>query len=74
MNWEAVTCRGAAKPVKDLLATDQCIRCPAPARVRVVLVSGTQIDFCMHDYRQHEVALFTQGATVHQALSFPEGQ
>jgi ribosomal protein S14 len=38
-------------------ATDRCDRCGAQAHVRVRLDGGSQLMFCGHHFRQHEVRL-----------------
>lgn len=47
-----------------LSATDRCVRCGAQAYVRVRIASGTTLDFCKHDYEQHEPKLAETGAVV----------
>ena len=40
-----------------LTAADRCDRCGAQALVRVYLEGGSQLQFCGHHFRQHEVRL-----------------
>ncbi|CAB4342167.1 MAG: hypothetical protein F2839_05650 [Actinobacteria bacterium] len=40
-----------------LTASDRCDRCGAKARVRVYLDGGSELLFCSHHFREHEVRL-----------------
>jgi hypothetical protein len=40
-----------------LTAEDRCDRCGAAAMVRVQLSGGTDLLFCSHHFREHEVRL-----------------
>ena len=40
-----------------LTAEDRCDRCGAAAMVRVALAGGTELLFCSHHFREHEVRL-----------------
>jgi hypothetical protein len=41
----------------ELSGTDRCDRCGAQAYVRIVLTSGTDLQFCGHHWSRHEEAL-----------------
>jgi hypothetical protein len=47
-----------------LTASDRCDRCGAPAYVRVILVSGSELLFCAHHARAHETRLREVAATI----------
>ena len=40
-----------------LTVADRCDRCAAQAQVRVFLESGSELQFCGHHFREHEVRL-----------------
>lgn len=40
-----------------LTAADRCDRCGAKALVRVYLDGGSELLFCVHHFREHEVRL-----------------
>lgn len=58
--------------IEALNREDRCDRCSAQALVRLLLLSGKLIDFCMHHYNDtprgavvpNNVALVMQGANV----------
>lgn len=41
----------------ELSSVDRCDRCGAQAYVRVVLTTGTDLQFCGHHWSRHEDAL-----------------
>lgn len=47
-----------------LTAADRCDRCGAPAYVRAVLMSGSELLFCGHHWRQNELRLREISATI----------
>jgi len=57
-----VTTTYAASP---LTATDRCDRCGAQAYVRATLISGSELLFCAHHWRDNESPLREIGATIH---------
>jgi len=48
----------------ELSGTDRCDRCGAQAYVRVVLASGTDLQFCGHHWSRHEEALRPQAEQI----------
>ncbi|MHB1612903.1 MAG: DUF7455 domain-containing protein [Actinomycetes bacterium] len=52
-------------PVTALTASDRCDSCNAQAYVRVRLAAGGELLFCAHHARQHEEALRSIGAEIH---------
>lgn len=69
MNWETALINPHRPSVDDLKPSDRCdAQCSAQARVRVVLSNSGVLDFCVHHFGEHEVALAAQGARVHQML------
>lgn len=48
----------------ELAGTDRCDRCGAQAYVRVVLASGTDLQFCGHHWSRHEEALRPQAEQI----------
>ncbi len=55
----------AAIAPAPLTAADRCDRCGARAYVRALLVSGGELLFCAHHARQHEEALRSYDAEIH---------
>ena len=51
-----------------LTAADRCDRCGAQARVRVLLESGSALQFCGHHFREHEVRLRSVAVDVYEEL------
>lgn len=72
----------AAIAPAPLTAADRCDRCGARAYVRALLNNGGELLFCAHHGRQHESALRTEAAKIHdesQALTIttptaPDGE
>lgn len=52
-------------PVMDtLVSTDRCDRCGAQAYVRLVNLTGLQLDFCAHHYNEYGEALNSKNFTI----------
>lgn len=55
----------AVAPTPQFSALDRCDRCGAQAYVRVELVSGGELLFCVHHAREHADKLQQVAATIH---------
>jgi hypothetical protein len=51
--------------VSSLTASDRCDRCGAQAYVRVTLLSGSELMFCVHHAREHESRLREVALTIY---------
>ncbi|WP_149204622.1 DUF7455 domain-containing protein [Actinotalea subterranea] len=51
----------------ELTRADRCDSCGAQAYVRATIhtADGLSLLFCGHHFRDHELALLTSGATIH---------
>lgn len=49
-----------------LSGLDRCDRCGARAKVRAILLSGSELLFCGHHARQHGPKLVEQGTEIYE--------
>ncbi|MGI8888727.1 MAG: DUF7455 domain-containing protein, partial [Nocardioidaceae bacterium] len=55
----------AVAPTPQFTALDRCDRCGAQAYVRVELVSGGELLFCVHHAREHADKLQAVASSIH---------
>lgn len=54
----------ALAPTATLTSSDRCDRCGAQAYVRVVLISGGDLLFCLHHFTEHSETLRPKAAEI----------
>ena len=59
---------GALARTEPMNALHRCDRCGAQAYVRVLLLSGQDLLFCAHHYRQHAPALAKVAAEIRDEM------